>query len=74
MKKILLVFKGAALACALTSCTTSSFTSATKPDGTEIKHVRIAPGTLVTTPNGGCIDSTGVMSPCPTAIGGSGNE
>lgn len=57
MKKALLaVIAGAAL-CALSAC--SHYTEATTANGTTVKHVAIAPGTSVTTKDGGCINSAG---------------
>lgn len=55
MKKIALAFACVALGCAaLSAC--SSYTEATGANGTTVKHVAIAPGTSITTPNG-CINS-----------------
>ncbi|WES70401.1 hypothetical protein [Superficieibacter sp. HKU1] len=61
MKKILL----AVAFCALVSCSHSSYTEATRADGSSVKHVTIAPGTKITIANGDCIDSTGTLSTCP---------
>ncbi|MDT1194315.1 hypothetical protein RNQ45_18860 [Escherichia coli] len=55
MKKLLLAVAFFTLA----GCTHSTYTEATRADGSSIKHVMIAPGTKITTANGGCIDSTG---------------
>ncbi|EAB6210855.1 hypothetical protein ABN12_003208 [Salmonella enterica subsp. enterica serovar Mississippi] len=54
-----------ATAILLSGCTHSTYTEATKADGTTIKHVAIAPGTKITTASGGCIDSTGAVTTCP---------
>lgn len=62
MKKLLFV---AALV-ALAGCTHTTYTEATRADGSTVKHVAIAPGTKITTANGGCIDSTGAVTTCPT--------
>lgn len=65
MKKALLaVIAGAAL-CALSAC--SHYTEATTANGTTVKHVAIAPGTSVTTKDGGCINSAGGTCTQPTA-------
>ncbi|EHO7056259.1 hypothetical protein OOJ18_07260 [Escherichia coli] len=55
MKKLLLAVAFFTMA----GCTHSTYTEATRADGSSIKHVTIAPGTKITTANGGCIDSTG---------------
>ncbi|MGU9777978.1 hypothetical protein ACV3J7_16565 [Salmonella enterica] len=62
MKRALLL---AALV-ALAGCTHTTYTEATRADGSTVKHVAIAPGTKITTANGGCIDSTGAVTTCPT--------
>lgn len=62
MKKLLFV---AALV-ALAGCTHTTYTEATRADGSTVKHVAIAPGTKITTAAGGCIDSTGAVTTCPT--------
>ncbi|EGL2187069.1 TPA: hypothetical protein N3D36_001733 [Salmonella enterica subsp. enterica serovar Lehrte] len=49
----------------LSGCTHSTYTEATKADGTKVKHIAIAPGTKITTASGGCIDSTGAVTTCP---------
>ncbi|HAF5935099.1 TPA: hypothetical protein G9F30_000522 [Salmonella enterica] len=51
---------------ALAGCTHTTYTEATRADGSTVKHVAIAPGTKITTANGGCIDSTGAATACPT--------
>lgn len=51
---------------ALVGCTHTTYTEATRADGSTVKHVAIAPGTKITTANGGCIDSTGAVTTCPT--------
>ncbi|ECF1703340.1 hypothetical protein E1B77_20775 [Salmonella enterica subsp. enterica] len=60
MKKLLL----AVALCALAGCSHSTYTEATKADGSSVKHVSIAPGTKITTADGGCIDSTGAVTTC----------
>lgn len=66
MKKIIIPALVAAFACVLTGCTHTTYTEATRADGSTVKHVAIAPGTKITTANGGCIDSTGAVTTCPT--------
>lgn len=61
MKTVLLVCALALLA----GCTHSTYTEATRADGSTVKHIAIAPGTKVTGPNGTCIDSTGATTTCP---------
>lgn len=56
MKKALLAIIAGASLCALSAC--SHYTEATGPNGATVKHVAIAPGTSITTPNG-CINSGG---------------
>ncbi|MEM0567605.1 hypothetical protein [Salmonella enterica] len=51
---------------ALAGCTHTTYTEATRADGSTVKHVAIAPGTKITTAAGGCIDSTGAVTTCPT--------
>lgn len=65
MKKIILT---AALV-VLAGCTHTTYTEATRADGTTVKHIAIAPGTKITTAAGGCIDSTGAVTTCPTETG-----
>ncbi|HED5888720.1 TPA: hypothetical protein R5S02_003934 [Salmonella enterica] len=65
MKKSFLV----AVLLALAGCTHTTYTEATRADGSTVKHVAIAPGTKITTANGGCIDSTGAVTTCPTETG-----
>ncbi|HAG8202902.1 TPA: hypothetical protein HGS21_19750 [Escherichia coli] len=60
MKKLLLAVAFFTLA----GCTHSTYTEATRADGSSIKHVMTAPGTKITTANGGCIDSTGAEASC----------
>ncbi|MGU9777980.1 hypothetical protein ACV3J7_16575 [Salmonella enterica] len=61
MKK-LIILAGLLLA----GCTThTTYTEATRADGSSVKHVAIAPGTKITTASGGCIDSTGAAAACP---------
>ncbi|EAM8673207.1 hypothetical protein BL252_06525 [Salmonella enterica] len=62
MKKLLL----AVALCTLAGCSHSTYTEATRADGSTVKHIAIAPGTKITTANGGCIDSTGAQASCPT--------
>ncbi|ELX5323480.1 hypothetical protein SJZ58_004471 [Salmonella enterica] len=62
MKKMIM----AAALLALAGCTHTTYTEATRADGSTVKHVAIAPGTKITTANGGCIDSTGAVTTCPT--------
>ena len=62
MKKMIL----AAALLALAGCTHTTYTEATRADGSTVKHVAIAPGTKITTAAGGCIDSTGAATTCPT--------
>lgn len=61
MKKITIAFACAAFGCAtLTACTGNTrYTEATTANGTSVKHVSIAPGTSMTTKDGGCINSAG---------------
>ncbi|HCL5283967.1 TPA: hypothetical protein N2G45_002872 [Salmonella enterica] len=61
MKKLLLT----AALLALAGCTHTTYTEATRADGSTMKHVAIAPGTKVITAAGGCIDSTGAQESCP---------
>lgn len=61
MKKILLT----AALLTMAGCTHTTYTEATSADGSTVKHVAIAPGTKITTANGGCIDSTGAVTTCP---------
>lgn len=61
MKQVLLLMALAALA----GCSSTTYTEATRADGSTIKHVAIAPGTKITTASGGCIDSTGATASCP---------
>ncbi|MDU1061633.1 MAG: hypothetical protein E7A34_00145 [Leclercia adecarboxylata] len=61
MKKLILI---AALV-ALAGCNSTMYTEATRADGSKVKHIAIAPGTKVTGPNGGCIDTTGAVTACP---------
>lgn len=70
MNKIAVAFVGAAIGCAVLSAC-STYTEATGPNGTQVKHVAIAPGTSITTPNG-CINSAG--STCiPQTTSNTGN-
>ncbi|ENA9695586.1 hypothetical protein ABG299_001077 [Salmonella enterica subsp. enterica] len=57
MKKIVLAVLAAASLCSLSAC--STYTEATGPNGTTVKHVAVAPGTSAVTANGGCINSAG---------------
>lgn len=57
MKKIILAVIAAASQCTLSAC--STYTEATGPNGTTVKHVAVAPGTSAVTSNGGCINSGG---------------
>lgn len=50
----------------LVGCSHTTYTEATRADGSTVKHVAIAPGTKITTANGGCIDSTGAVTTCQT--------
>ncbi|EBD0693958.1 hypothetical protein D5B64_12430 [Salmonella enterica subsp. enterica serovar Wangata] len=61
MKKMIM----AAALLALAGCTHTTYTEATRADGSTVKHVAIAPGTKITTADGGCIDSTGAKTTCP---------
>ncbi|EBG8067304.1 hypothetical protein CQK57_03415 [Salmonella enterica] len=61
MEKILLT----AALLILAGCTHTTYTEATRADGSTVKHIAIAPGTKITTANGGCIDSTGAAAMCP---------
>lgn len=61
MKKLII----AAALVVLSGCTHSTYTEATRADGSTVKHVAIAPGTKITTADGGCIDSTGATASCP---------
>ncbi|ASG90502.1 hypothetical protein DTG75_05080 [Salmonella enterica subsp. salamae] len=60
MKKLLLT----AALLALAGCTHTTYTEATRADGSTVKHVAIAPGTKITTAAGGCIDSTNAAAAC----------
>lgn len=60
MKLMILVFL-----LMLTSCAHTTYTDATTPDGTRVRHVSIAPGTRITTASGACIDATGTVTTCP---------
>ncbi|CAM8423597.1 lipoprotein [Citrobacter freundii] len=62
MKKSLFAL---AMLVALSGCTHTTYTEATRADGSTVKHVAIAPGTKITTAAGGGIDSTSVRIPCP---------
>lgn len=57
MKKTVLAVLAAVSLCALSAC--STYTEATGPNGTTVKHVAVAPGTSAVTSNGGCINSGG---------------
>ncbi|EOY5688463.1 hypothetical protein ACP7OL_000555 [Salmonella enterica subsp. enterica] len=48
----------------LAGCAHTTYTEATRADGSTVKHVAIAPGTKITTASGGCIDSTGAVTSC----------
>ncbi|WP_059215992.1 hypothetical protein [Escherichia albertii] len=61
MKRLLILVALVALA----GCTHTTYTEATRADGTTVKHIAIAPGTKITTANGNCIDSTGAAAECP---------
>lgn len=61
MKKMIMT----AALLALAGCTHTTYTEATRADGSTVKHVAIAPGTKITTAAGGCIDSTGTLTTCP---------
>ncbi|EKS6403460.1 hypothetical protein NM534_004322 [Enterobacter hormaechei] len=61
MKSLLLVCAMALLA----GCTHTTYTEATRADGSTVKQIAIAPGTKVTGPNGTCIESTGTATTCP---------
>nr|EDU9553290.1 hypothetical protein [Salmonella enterica subsp. enterica] len=61
MKKLLLT----AALLTLAGCTHTTYTEATRADGSTVKHVAIAPGTKITTANGGCIHSTSAAAMCP---------
>lgn len=58
-------FFALAVLVALSGCAHTTYTEATRADGSTVKHVAIAPGTKITTANGGCIDSTGAKTTCP---------
>ncbi|CAM7914185.1 Uncharacterised protein [Escherichia coli] len=60
MKKFFLL-----AALVLAGCSNTTYTEATHPNGTTVKHISIAPGTKSTTASGGCIDSTGAAASCP---------
>ncbi len=60
MKKLLIL-----AALLLAGCTHTTYTEATRADGTTVKHIAIAPGTKITTASGNCIDSTGAAAECP---------
>ena len=70
MKKIAIALSCAAALCALSAC--SHYTEATGPNGTTVKHIAIAPGTSITTPNG-CINSGGGTCD-PEATGSTGDS
>ncbi|EDF9813712.1 hypothetical protein B5B23_13170 [Salmonella enterica subsp. enterica serovar Tennessee] len=61
MKKLLLT----AALLTLAGCTHTTYTEATRADGSTVKHIAIAPGAKITTAAGGCIDSTGTATTCP---------
>lgn len=61
MKKTILV----AALLTLAGCTHTTYTEATRADGSTVKHVAIAAGTKITTAAGGCIDSTSAVTTCP---------
>ena len=57
MKKLYIATTGMVFACLLSAC--SSYREVDKADGTKKTTITIAPGTTITGPNGGCIDSRG---------------
>ena len=57
MSKTAIVFAGVAVACLLSACT--GYRSVERPDGTKKTTVTVAPGTTVTGPAGGCLDTRG---------------
>lgn len=61
MKSVFLVCALALLA----GCMHTTYTEATRADGSKVKRIAIAPGTKVTVPNGTCIDSTGAATTSP---------
>lgn len=67
MKQMAIVIAAVILApVLLAGCSHTTYTEATRADGSTVKHVAIAPGTKITTASGGCIDSTGAVTTCPT--------
>lgn len=67
MKRMAIVIAAVILApVLLVGCSHTTYTEATRADGSTVKHIAIAPGTKITTASGGCIDSTGAVTTCPT--------
>ncbi|ECG7135594.1 hypothetical protein E6W93_22385 [Salmonella enterica subsp. enterica serovar Uppsala] len=67
MKQMAIVIAAVILApVLLVGCSHTTYTEATRADGSTVKHIAIAPGTKITTASGGCIDSTGAVTTCPT--------
>ena len=58
-----------AVLAALAGCSSTTYTEATRADGSTVKHISIAAGTKIKTTGGGCIDSTESMTSCPTDAG-----
>ncbi|ATX93192.1 hypothetical protein AM348_16935 [Citrobacter freundii] len=61
MKKMII----AVVLLVLSGCTHTTYTEATRADGSTVKHVAIAPGTKIITAADGCIDSTSAGTTCP---------
>ncbi|EAW1173104.1 hypothetical protein S922_16040 [Salmonella enterica subsp. enterica] len=57
MKKLVIAAIAVATVSLLSAC--STYTEATGPNGTTVKHVAVAPGTSAVTSNSGCINSAG---------------
>jgi cell division protein YceG involved in septum cleavage len=57
MKTRLLALTSVMLVCALAAC--SGYRSVERPDGTKKTTVTVAPGTTITGPAGGCLDTRG---------------
>lgn len=67
MKRMAIVIAAVILApVLLVGCSHTTYTEATRADGSTVKHIAIASGTKITTASGGCIDSTGAVTTCPT--------
>ncbi|WP_312947011.1 hypothetical protein [Superficieibacter sp.] len=56
----------AAVLVTLTACSQTTYSDATRSDKPAAENAPPAPATKVTTAGGGCVDSTGAPSSCPT--------